>query len=130
MTLTPEQIFNTALKAAHDAVAAEVARMPEGNHMDCGFAWVVVKPARGKFISYCKEQIEKAYLDAPSSEKRVAKSRAESTYGDKHWNGGWCFWSPAKYNGQSIRFHEAGAKAFAKVLVDNGINAFADSRYD
>jgi hypothetical protein len=78
--------------------------------LNCGFAWVVFKPATHPFIKWCKA------------------NRA----GDRHWAGGWCFWSPAKAPVQQIEIHKTGADAFAKVLKAHfpGVNIVADSRYD
>lgn len=122
MTKDPAEyrrIFDMALAAAKAAIDEEVARRPEGNDMDCGFAWVVVRPANHPFINWCKREIKRR-------DRRDARP-----YGDKNWNGGWCFWKPGDYPGQSIRFHEAGARAFRDVLAHElGISPEVGSRLD
>jgi hypothetical protein len=69
-----------------------------------------VEPARGPFVSYCKER----------------------HLGDKHWKRGWQFWKPGgeAHSGQSIAVFEAGAKAFCDVLRRHGLNAHWASRLD
>lgn len=114
--------FAAATVAAEQAIAAEIAKRPEGNDMDCGFAWVVVRPANHAFVRWCKKQIELVGGErSPEAHK----------FGDKHYAGGWCFWEPGRYPGQSIRFHEAGARAFRDVIATSlGINAETGSRLD
>jgi hypothetical protein len=72
----------------------------------CGFAWVNIKPANSKFANWLKKQ-------------GLAR---KGTYG------GLSMWI-RDYN-QSVQKKEAYAHAFAKVLQDAGINAYADSRLD
>ena len=74
----------------------------------CGFAWVNISPARGKFVNYLK---------------KIGK-------GHKSYRGGWDYWVSSKELGQSITRKEAYAEAFAKVLQEWNINAFAESRLD
>ena len=72
----------------------------------CGFASVTVKPANCKFAKYL-----------------VANG-----LGRKAYNGG-VRMSVHDFN-QSLQKKEAYADAFAKVLRDNGINAWSESRMD
>ena len=72
----------------------------------CGFAGVVIKPARGKFVSYLKS---------------IGK-------GHKHYYGGW-YVSVREFN-QSLTRKEAYADAFAKVLGEVGMSCYVDSRMD
>lgn len=77
----------------------------------CGFAWVVIRPATGGFV-------------------RFLKTRG---VGYKNYYGGWAV--PANPRvapdlAQSMEIKQAYARAFAKVLNDNGIKAYADSRMD
>ena len=72
----------------------------------CGFAGVVIKPARGKFVSYLKS------LDM----------------GYKHYYGGW--YVSVREFGQSLTRKEAYAEAFAKVLGEVGMRCYVDSRLD
>lgn len=72
----------------------------------CGFAWVKIKPARGKFVSFCKKH-DIGYV---------------SDYG------GYEIW--VSQFGQSIEKKEAYAHAFAAVLKKYGIKAYGQSRMD
>ena len=72
----------------------------------CGFAGVVIKPARGKFVSYLK-RLDKGY---------------------KHYYGG--YYVPVREFGQSLTRKEAYAEAFAKVLSEEGMRCYVDSRMD
>ena len=72
----------------------------------CGFAGVVIKPARGKFVSYLK---------------KLGK-------GHKHYYGGY-YVSVREFN-QSLTRKEAYAEAFAKVLGEEGMRCYVDSRMD
>ena len=72
----------------------------------CGFAGVVIKPARGKFVSYLKSL----------------------GMGYKHYYGG--YYVPVREFGQSMTRKEAYADAFAKVLTEEGVRCYVDSRMD
>lgn len=115
-----ETIFQEACDAARLAVKAEIAREPENeNTLDCGFAWVTV-PGNEGLARWCRDQ-----------KKRWKGSQIEAAkFGDKGYPSGWQFWKPGNFNGQSIRIHEVGAKAFRDVLARHGIRADVGSRYD
>jgi hypothetical protein len=72
----------------------------------CGFAGVVIKPARGKFVSYLKS----------------------IGMGYKHYYGG--YYVPVREFGQSLARKEAYAEAYAKVLSEEGMSCYVDSRMD
>ena len=72
----------------------------------CGFASVIVKPANSKFAKFL-----------------VGNGLARKAYG------GGVSMSIFDFN-QSLTKKEAYAQGFAKVLRDNGINAWAESRMD
>ena len=72
----------------------------------CGFAGVVIKPARGKFVSYLKSL----------------------GMGYKHYYGG--YYVPVREFGQSLERKEAYARAYAKVLSEEGMSCYVDSRMD
>ena len=74
----------------------------------CGFAWVNISHARGKFVNYLK---------------KLGK-------GHKSYHGGWDYWVSSSELGQSITRKEAYADAFAKVLKEWGINCYSMSRLD
>ena len=72
----------------------------------CGFAGVVIKPARGKFVSYLKS----------------------IGIGHKHYYGGY-YVSVREFN-QSLTRKEAYADAFAKGLTEEGMRCYVDSWMD
>jgi len=72
----------------------------------CGFAGVVIKPARGKFVSYLKS----------------------IGIGNKHYYGG--YHVPVREFGQSLTRKEAYAEAFARALGEVGMRCYVDSRMD
>ena len=72
----------------------------------CGFAGVVIKPARGKFVSFLKSK----------------------GLGWKHYYGG--FYMTCREFGQSLTRKEAYCEAFAKVLGEAGMRCYVDSRMD
>lgn len=109
--MTPSEIWNKAYCAAQRAAIAQNATLGDEYHrgFDCGFAWVVIKPARGEFVKYLK-----------------ATNR-----GHKHCYGGFAIWySQFSSNTQSVSVHEHAAVAFANVLKENGINCYTGSRLD
>lgn len=72
----------------------------------CGFAWVDVFPARGAFITWCKK----------------------NGHGRKGYPSGYTFWTSTPC--QSYERKMAYAHAFAGVLAENGIRAYANGRLD
>lgn len=72
----------------------------------CGFAWITVRPGNCSFANWLK----KNHLARPA------------------YRGGVDIWV-YQFN-QSMQRKEAYADAFAKVLVEAGINAYAGSRMD
>ena len=104
----PEVLFNMASTAAHTAVVDAVV---DGLDRDlCGHAWVVIKPARGRFVKYLKD----------------------NSIGTNEHGGGWRVprYAMATYRGQSMGVNEAAAEAFADVLQTYGVKAYARSRVD
>jgi hypothetical protein len=75
-------------------------------HGACGFAWVVVKPNRGKFAQFLK---------------------AHAGF-KKHWEGGISNWI-GDY-GQEVDRKYAYAREYARVLREAGYSAYANSRLD
>lgn len=71
----------------------------------CGFAWVRIKGNTG-----------------------FARSMKSLGLFRKAWDRGYEFW--VSEGGQSVERKEAFARAFAKVLRDGGVDAYADSRLD
>lgn len=121
-------------EARAEAAKAIAAAREEADEFafNCGFAWVIVRPATCGFIRYCRKEIDTATANLEGREKVLAKQTLGRFYGSKSWNGGWCFWKPGWecYNGQSIEVYVAGARAFATVLKKYGIKAEVDSRLD
>jgi hypothetical protein len=96
--------------AATAAAVAENGRLgPEAQRgFDCGFGWVVIRPARGKLVSFLKAR------------------------GAGYSNRGWHL--SANYlhglSTQSVSVHRAAAEAAAEILAAEGFDAFAQSRLD
>ena len=123
----PEVIFAEAKKAAQVAYEAEKSKLramvvesSDGQRWycaggPCGFAWVLIRPARGKFVSWLKSQ----------------------KLGGSAYGGGYDLWShycvdesrDAEF-GQSMQLKEAACRAFAEVLRSYGLDAYAQSRMD
>ena len=124
---TPQEIYSEAhsagMAAGHGCTPTPMVvgtpTTPLGNDIDyskdtyyvadglCGFAWINIKPARGKFVKFLKDN---------------DIGRKDSYYG------GYTIWVSAF--GQSVTRKENYARAFAKVLGDNGITAYNMSRLD
>ena len=79
-----------------------------GDRDACGFAWVVIRPARGPQVTFMKNH----------------------DIGSRSIEGGWRIWNPGNAPTQAITIKEKGAQAFADVLERYGIKCFADSRMD
>lgn len=79
----------------------------------CGFAWVRIKPAKGKFVKFLKDN---------------GIGRRDD------YAGGWYIQSSKCLNftdySQSMARKESACAAFANVLTDHGINAWMESRMD
>jgi hypothetical protein len=101
-----ESIHNTATSAAQKAEADFIAKHGEPGY--CGFAWVKVS--------------EKASTKLGRALKNVGFR--------KSYNGGLDLWNPGGSFTQSMDIKEAGAEAYAEVLRQYGINAYACSRAD
>jgi hypothetical protein len=121
-----EEIYSEACIAGRNAVAStQVQPMIVTQHSNplddsskvvrqyyvedgaCGFAWVKIRPARGKFVKWLKDN-------------RIGRPNS--------FEGGYDI-SISDYN-QSLQKKETYATAFAKVLVSKGINAYSQSRMD
>lgn len=108
--------FHTqAQLAAQQAVDAAIAEHGENNSafLYCGFAWAVIKPARGAFIKALKQH-------------KIGRS---GTYG------GWEISNYAMFNlppklSQSMELKEIGARAYCNRLQELGVNAYMSSRAD
>ena len=82
-----------------------------GERDSCGFAWIIIRPARGPLVSYLKKQ----------------------GIGGNEYGGGYSIWMPGRQPTQSISVHEAAAKAFAetiKEILGSDLNITWRSRMD
>jgi len=120
--MTEQQIFEAACAAAIKAfngASPDPMVVVGTNFMEivedgvCGFAWVKIKPARGKFVAYLKK----------------------NEIGDVSYTGGYEIWMGSAVDGaigasQSYERKLSAARAFAKVLNENGITAIPQGRLD
>ena len=100
-------LHQEAISAAQQAEAD--FREKHGEPWYCGFAWVKITPATSSFA----RQLRKAGVV-----DHVA------------WNGGYDIWNPGGSGTQSMDIKEQGAVAYAGVLQEAGIKAYAQSRAD
>ena len=103
-----EQVLAKALVVSKLAAAEMYSKI--GERDCCGFAWVSVYDVR--------------------SNSKLGKWLASAGF-SKAYNGGLQLWDPAGYPTQSISVKEAGAYAYAEVLVNElGLKAYGGSRLD
>ena len=88
------EIFREAEAAAEKAAQAHIDANP-GVWYPCGFAWVKIRPARGRFVEMCKDQ------DAGRTDD---------------FEGGFVIYNPSGNPTQWMDAKEAGARAFVEVL--------------
>lgn len=89
----------------------EIDRSKEMHYVSdgvCGFASIKIYPARGRFVKWLKDM-------------NIGYTSAQGGYSLNV--------SSAKF-GQSLERKEAYAKAFTKVLQNNGLEAYVESRMD
>lgn len=109
---TAEAIYKEACEAA--CVAVDTFHAQHGEPMYCGFGTVVIRPARGAFVKYLKD----------------------NKLGSRHWKSGYSISSYDVMRGhdlegtQSMDIKETACEQFAKVLNAYGIQAHAESRAD
>jgi len=109
---TAEAIYKEA--HAEACVAVDQFHAQHGEPMYCGFGTVVIRPARGAFVKFLKD----------------------NKLGSKHWKTGYSISSYDVMRGhplegtQSMDIKETACEQFAKVLNTYGINAHAESRAD
>jgi len=92
----------------------------------CGFAWVNVRSRNGglKFIN----SLAKAGLAKKGDDYSHDGTTINTRFRKDHYYGGYTFW--VKEGDQSMERKEAFANAFAKVLTETGMTAYANSRMD
>jgi hypothetical protein len=101
-------IYEEASEAAQTATRALIDKHPE-QWFPCGFAWVRIRPARGKFVNYLK---------------LINAGRVDE------YEGGYVVYNPSGNSTQWMDAKYAGARAFADVLKKHGIKALAEQRID
>lgn len=102
------EIHAEALAAAKKAIADFG---PEDTQaLNCGFAWVTLRPATHPFVRWCRQ----------------------NGVGAKRWGTGWWISYPGNAPVQQVDIHYAGAKAYADVIARRvpDIEVFAESRLD
>lgn len=104
---SPQEIYDYAVAQAQEATAQSIAKYGE-SPFGCGFAWVDINPAKGEFVKYLKSL----------------------GVGGKGYPKGYSIWNPSGSYTQDMDAKYAGARAFAQVLRDNGINAVEGCRLD
>jgi hypothetical protein len=78
----------------------------------CGFAYVVIKPARGKFVAELKK-------------RKIGSAHYYGGYSASSWE-----FAPSIRRDQSYERACAAARGAVEVLQSYGINAYVDSRID
>lgn len=101
-------VLNEALQAAADACQAHIDANPN-DWYPCGFAWVNIRPARGKFVELLKQRGE-GYTDT--------------------YYGGYTVYNPSKHHTQWMDAKEKGARAFLDVIKKYGIKGSVGTRMD
>jgi len=105
-----QDIHFTALDAAKTAADKFYQEKLNGQDMyACGFAWVTVFGVKGN-----------------TKLGKVMKNLGFS----KSWEGGLQLWNPSGHFCQNIDTKEEGARAYAKILTDAGLQAYPGSRLD
>lgn len=117
MTTQPQPTNLLILARATAAAKAACHGLPDRGA--CGFAWVKIS-GNEPFARWCRKMAKAA----------EAEGRRHHPFGSKPYDGGWQWWNPGQFPGQSIDAIEAGAKAFALVLGEHGIRASWSSRLD
>ena len=103
-------IFREAQEAAALAAQQMINANP-GVWYPCGFAWVKIKPARGRFVEMCKDR-DLGRVDT--------------------YEGGFMIYNPSENSTQWMDAKEAGARAFVEVLKKHypTMKVYAQSRMD
>lgn len=101
-------VYIKASEAAQIACHEMITKNP-GVWYPCGFSWVKIKPARGRFVSMLKD-------------KGIGRT--------DEFEGGYVIYNPSCNSTQWMDAKMAGSRAFAQVLQASGIKAFAVERID
>lgn len=103
-----KELVQNARAAAAQAETDFLAR--HGEPAYCGFGWVEV------------------YVDRTNSKE--ARELIATGFRKSYKPRCLTLWTPGAYHGQSMDVKEAGAHAFARVLSNSGLKAYACSRAD
>lgn len=103
-----DKLISTAFDAANDATMRYLQQNPD-SWFPCGFAWVIIKPARGPLVKRLKEM-------------KIGEV-------DKY-QGGYKVWNPSNVPTQSMIAKKVGADAFVKVLRAAGYSCKAHETMD
>lgn len=109
--MNPEAILKEAREAAQSASDASEAR--QVSWYPCGFAALIIRPARGKMITYLKKM--------GIGGKNYGGGYRVSSYDLSEQSNQWC---------QSMEVKSDATAAAARVFRDHGINAYCESRID
>jgi hypothetical protein len=88
----------------------------------CGFASVVITPARGKFVTWAKTQ-------GRHGRSGCGLGRTSDYYGG-YWIGSGVWFESRDQLSQSLELNEVICRAAADVLTAYGIKCYVDSRMD
>ena len=100
-----KKVYDEARAAATLAIANASDGLP------CGFAWINIKPARGPFIKFLKDN---------------KIGRKDDYYGGYTLSS----YDACNWNGQNMIVKESACYAFADVLTAAGLKAHVQSRMD
>lgn len=100
-------LYLRAFEAAKLATETYLNDNP-GQWYPCGFAWVRIRPARGRFVDMCKDR----------------------DLGDLAYGGGYSIYNPSMNPTQWMDAKEAGAIHFARVLREAGLTVDVETRLD
>lgn len=102
--MNDQELFNAA------RIAGELAVQGKQDGYPCGFAWITIKPARGKFVNYLKSQ-------------GIGR---RATYGGYALSS----YDTSSFSGQNMDVKQDGCEAFAEVLRANGVDCSVETRID
>tara|TARA_R100001082_G_C4366112_1_gene162018 strand:- start:217 stop:564 length:348 start_codon:yes stop_codon:yes gene_type:complete len=115
--MNPEELYNKAHAAGMEALTnatPEPMLIVDSRNKEhivvksgvCGFAYVHIHPARGKFVNFLKKR----------------------KIGYRSHEGGYSV--PCHQGNQSMELKQAYSQAFAKVLKEQGLTVYTSSRMD
>lgn len=129
-----EKILTEAFDAARKHMAIELERQPETSRDPCGFAWVTID-GTNPLAHWCRAETKRRVKARTRPEHVTSDTmrlirEIELFCGNKGDPKGWKWWKPGRFQGQAIRVHEIGARAFRDALAMHGISATVGSRLD